>query len=380
MLALVRGCLWERARPQLVQNLCIYRVGNLGDILCALPAINMVRQAYPQARLTLVTSPGKKGMPGALELLGGAPWLDDLFVYYQEDIRTWRQRWNLAKQLRQKKFDVWIEFPSDLATFGVLMRNMVLAKMAKARWAQGWHVNTIQWGARAQSEGKVFPSEVDRLLHLAEGLGIPAVPPQFLLALTAEHACAVDSELQSAVPPETSMVAIAPGAKRPANKWPLDRYAEVAEALTAQGYFVLLLGGANDHEACARITSRVGDGVLNLAGRLSVLQSCEALRRCAFAICNDSGVQHMAAAVSTPCISIFSVRDMRGKWRPYGSQHVVLEKEVACHTCYLEECPYDNLCVKQIQVSDVVAAAQEVSARARAGVRPETFPSPATQT
>ena len=173
ILALVRGCLWARSKPQLVQNLCIYRVGNLGDILCALPAINMVRQAFPQARLTLVTSPGKKGMPGAQELLGGAPWLDDLFVYYRDDIQTWRQRWNLAKQLRQKKFDVWIEFPSDLATFGVLLRNMVLAKTAEARWAQGWQLNTIQWGARAQSEGKVFPSEVDRLLHLTEGLGIP---------------------------------------------------------------------------------------------------------------------------------------------------------------------------------------------------------------
>lgn len=380
ILALVRGCLWARSKPQLVQNLCIYRVGNLGDILCALPAINMVRQAFPQARLTLVTSPGKKGMPGAQELLGGAPWLDDLFVYYRDDIQTWRQRWNLAKQLRQKKFDVWIEFPSDLATFGVLLRNMVLAKTAEARWAQGWQLNTIQWGARAQSEGKVFPSEVDRLLHLTEGLGIPPVPPQFLLALTSEHACAVDSELQSAVPPETSMVAIAPGAKRPTNKWPLDRYAKVAEVLAARGYFVLLLGAANDHESCASIASLAGRGVLNLAGRLSVLESCEALRRCAFAICNDSGVQHMAAAVSTPCVSIFSVRDMRGKWRPYGSQHVVLEKEVACHTCYLEECPHDNLCVKQIQVSDVLAAAQEVAARARTRVRPETLPSPASQT
>ena len=176
------------------------------------------------------------------------------------------------------------------------------------------------------------------------------------------------------------MVAIAPGAKRPTNKWPLDRYAKVAEVLAARGYFVLLLGAANDHESCASIASLAGRGVLNLAGRLSVLESCEALRRCAFAICNDSGVQHMAAAVSTPCVSIFSVRDMRGKWRPYGSQHVVLEKEVACHTCYLEECPHDNLCVKQIQVSDVLAAAQEVAARARTRVRPETLPSPASQT
>jgi ADP-heptose:LPS heptosyltransferase len=153
-------------------------------------------------------------------------------------------------------------------------------------------------------------------------------------------------------------VAIAPGAKRSTNRWPLERYAEVAQALSQCGFFVVFVGGPGEKEACQRLASRIGPRALSLAGRLSPLESCEALRRCAFVVCNDSGVQHMAAAVSTPCVSIFSDQGIRGKWRPYGPQHIVLQKDVPCHTCFLEECPHDNLCVKLVETSEVLEAAR----------------------
>jgi ADP-heptose:LPS heptosyltransferase len=343
--------------------------------------MHAVRLAYPGAKLTLVTSPGKRGTLGAVELLTGVSWLDELFVYHNEEIQGLRHRFALAKRLRQKTFDVWIELPNDLATIRVLLRNMFLAVLSGARWAYGWRLSTIRWAARAQSERKVFPNEVDRLLRVVEACGIPAQQPRFPLPLTQEHASAVEALFQDSVPPEAPLVAIAPGAKRSTNRWPLDRYAEVANVLSRQGFFVLLIGGAGDKDSCERIASHIQvchfeqseksrsgfepkRGPLNLAGQLSVLESCEALRRCAFVVCNDSGVQHMAAAVSTPCISIFSFWQLRGKWRPYGGQHVVLQKDVPCHTCYLDECPHDNLCVKLVQVSDVLHATALVAPHA----------------
>ncbi|HEY6291293.1 MAG TPA: glycosyltransferase family 9 protein [Terriglobia bacterium] len=355
---LVRRCLWPGPRPVQARSVCLYRIGNLGDILCALPAMYAVRLAYPDAKLTLLSSPGSRGLPGALELLSAAPWLDDLWVYYSQDIRTLRQQFRLVKRLRQRKFDVWVELPNGLAGVRVLLRNMLVARLSGARWGGGWRVSTIRWGARAQSERRVFPNEVDRLLQTTAQFGIRAEQPQFPLPLTEHQASAVDALLRLPAPPESPLVALAPGAKRSTNHWPIERYAEVGRTLSDQGFFVVLLGGAGDKGSCARIASRIGRRVLNLAGRVSVLESCEVLRRCAFVVCNDSGVQHMAAAVSTPCVSIFSARDMPGKWHPYGAQHIVLERRVACHTCYMDECPRDNLCVKLVQVPDVLRAAE----------------------
>lgn len=366
LIALLRWCLWPSPRPVEARNVCLYRIGNLGDILCALPAIQAVRDAYPNAKLTLVTSPGKRGMPGAQELLSGAQWLDHLVVYYTEDIGTLRQRLAFIKQMRRSKFDVWIELSQDRTTLRTAFRNMLAARLAGARWAYGWRVSTIRWAVQAQSEYKTFPYEVVRLMHAIEACGITAQEARFPLPLTEQHASAVDAVLRDFVPPGAAPVAIAPGAKRSTNRWPLDRYAEVAQALSQRGFFVVFLGGAGEKEACQCLASRIGPRARSLAGRLSVLESCEVLKRCAFVVCNDSGVQHMAAAVSTPCLSIFSRQALRGRWWPYGGGHIVLQKDVPCHTCYLEECPHDNLCIKLVGTSEVLEAASILAGRRRA--------------
>lgn len=339
VLALARFCLWPRRRPAQARSVCVYRIGNLGDILCALPAIDAVRRAYPGARITLVTSPGKTGMPGARQLLAGAPWLEELFVYHSEDIRTWAQCLRLIRQLRGRKPDLWIELPSSLATAPVLLRNMLAARLSGASWGYGWTVSTIRWSARAQAERKVFPNEVERLLRVVARCGIRTTSPQFPLPITEQHAAAVDQLLGSFSPESVQLAAIAPGAKRSANRWPLERYVEVGQALSGQGFRLLLVGGAGDEPSCAWIASQIGTNTLNLAGRTSVLESCEALKRCAFVVCNDSGVQHMAAAVGTPCVSIFSAREMPGKWYPHGASHAVLREDVPCRACYLDACP-----------------------------------------
>jgi ADP-heptose:LPS heptosyltransferase len=153
---------------------------------------------------------------------------------------------------------------------------------------------------------------------------------------------------------ERPLVAIAPGAKREPNRWPAERFAEVAAALCARGSAVVTLGGPGDATLCAQVASAAGVTGLNLAGRTSILESCEVLKRCRLLICNDSGVQHLAAAVGTPCVSIFSFRDFKGRWFPHGSRNVVLQKWVPCAVCLLESCPRDNLCLRLITSSEVI--------------------------
>ena len=163
-------------------------------------------------------------------------------------------------------------------------------------------------------------------------------------------------------------VAIAPGAKRPTNRWPLDRFVQVGRHLVCERFRVLVIGGASDLEDCRAVTVGYRPGALNLAGQLSILESCELLKRCDLLICNDSGVQHLAAAVGTRCLSIFSFWQPRAKWWPYGSQHTVLNKWVECHTCFLDRCPYDNRCIKLIQAHEVIAWADQKLSIHRAGI------------
>ena len=363
--AILKGaakCAWPRRRPLGAKRVCIYRIGNIGDTACAIPAMRAIRRAYPAAHLTLLTSPGKAGSIGARDLIDGASWIDELAVYHSEDIATARGRLELVRDLRARQFDVWIELPAVAASLATLIRNLMVARLAGARWGSGWRYEP-RFAARAQTQFIDFPDEVERLLEIVRAAGFSADDADFPLELNDSNRRTVTDLLDKAgLDPHDLMIAFAPGAKLDPNRWPAERFVEVGKNLAERGYAIVVLGGSSDAPTCERIAKAIGRNAASLAGKTTVRDSCEVLARSAMLICNDSGVQHLASAVGTPCVSLFTRREFPGRWSPHGPQHQVLMKDVACHTCFLDACPYDNKCIKAIGVDEVIAAAGRVFA------------------
>ncbi len=354
--------LWPGARPAGAERVCVFRIGNIGDIACALPAIRCVRNAYPHARLTLLTSPGQAGMPGARELLDGAPWIDELRVYHADDIETLSKRWRLLREMRARRFDVWVEIPNNLSSVSRQFRDLMFTWMTGVGWARGWEFSTLRWAAQAQSEYFVFANEVDRTLDIVRRAGIPVEGVDFALPRPPAAQARIDELMQRKGLRDGHLVAIAPGAKRTTNRWPLERFAEVGRALVGDNTAIVVLGGASEARLFGELAARIGADAHSMAGELTLGESCELLRRCRLLIAVDSGVQHLAAAVGTPCVSLFSFWQMRGRWRPYGARNVVIQKWVPCHTCLREECPIGNACMKAIEVEEVVRHASRMPA------------------
>lgn len=354
ILRLLAHALWPGACAAKPARVCIFRIGNIGDIACALPAMRAVRNAFPDAHLTLLSSPGEQGRTGAKEVLAGAGWIDEILVYHKHDIDGIAKRWSLLRRLRERKFDAWIDLPNDLSPVRRQFRDMLFARLTGARWARGWRIDTIRWGARAQSEHLVFRNEVERTLQIVRDAGIAVGEPDYGLARRAEVVSRLDRRMATFLRQGQPLVALAPGAKRATNLWPAGRFAEVGRYLARAGAGVVILGGKSEAEDCAALAAAIGPSACYLA-HATVEESCEVLRRCRALVCVDSGAQHLAAAVGTPCVSLFSSWQLRGKWRPHGERHAVLQKPVDCHTCMLERCPRDNFCMKEISVADVTA-------------------------
>ena len=311
----------------------------------------------------MVTSPGQRDAPGARELLDGTGLVDKIVVYHSDDIAGFGGRLEFIRATRERRFDLWIELPVVAAHFWTLMRNMIVARAAGAGHGFGWRYSGLRLFAQAQSEQLDFPDEADRLLALLRDEGFEPDAPRFPLAITPEERAAVMRLLAEKGAARARIVALAPGAKAEPNRWPAARFAEVGRELAMRGFNVAIVGGKGDFPLCGSIADSIGNGALNLAGRTTLRESCELLGRAALLVCNDSGVQHLAAAVGTPCVSLFSCRDFRGKWWPHGAQHVVLRKEVDCHTCLLDTCPRDNLCINLITTQEVIAAADTILGR-----------------
>jgi len=359
LLRLCTYVLWPIRRPQSAQRILIYRIGNIGDITCALPAMHAVRRTYVNAQLTLLTSPGSAALPGAKDVLKGVDWIDHIITYYPSDIADRKGRWKLLKDLRQRRFDVWINLSASAPNLNLLreLRDMLFARLVGPRWARGWTIDTISSWAQTQSTYLAFPSEVDRLLTTIERAGFNPKPVYFGLAPIPAEMNRIDQLLQSYE--HRGWVAIAPGCKRSTNRWPGDRFAEVARYVTSKGFGVLVLGGPGDAALGDQIVCEAGASSANLAGKLTLTETIEALRRCRLAVCVDSGIQHLASAVKTPTLSLFSFWQMRGKWYPYGERNKVIQKWVPCHTCLIDECPNGNVCMHDIGILDVIENLQQ---------------------
>jgi ADP-heptose:LPS heptosyltransferase len=367
VIAVLRIALWPRRRPTRAARICVYRIGAIGDLVCATPALFAIRRAYPDAHLTLLTTAGKYGHSlHATDLLDGVGWIDEIIVYDLDEIGSIAGRLELGARLRANHFDLWFDLTLERARFSRILRDMLFARLLGVRWAFGWRLDHFDFAARAEAEVKEFPDEVERLAATLHSCGIgdatifPPIPgdaapdlPQRLLG-----------DFGTDCRP---LIAIAPGARRPCNLWPTQRFVAVARSLRARGVAVALLGGADDRPMCEEIASGCGSDVINLAGNLSIGQSRAMLHRCDLLICVDSGPQHLAASVGTPCVALFSQRNPRRRWYPHGSRHRVLEGAVECHTCLLDVCPRDNLCMKQITVDEVLAATEDIVQTTRTG-------------
>ena len=105
---------WPGRNLKNPRNILIFRVGNIGDIICSIPSMIAIRGNFPKAKITLLSSPGKQEMPGAKELLTNAGFLDRLIVYSREEIDTLKKKINLINKLRKIQFDLVVELPPNL--------------------------------------------------------------------------------------------------------------------------------------------------------------------------------------------------------------------------------------------------------------------------
>ena len=358
-IAALRILLWPKRRPVRARRVCVYRIGAIGDLVCATPAIFAIRRAYPDAYLTLLTTPGKYSHSRhAEELFAGAEWLDEIITYDLDEVRNPRDRIAFGAKLRVRKFDAWFDLTLDRAKFTRMIRDMFLARLVGARWAFGWRLEHLGFAAKAEAEVREFPDEVERLAGMLHRCGIEGDATSFPPLADELQSDSFARFLRDLEARGRSLVAIAPGARRSCNLWPFDRFAAVCENLTIGGAAVVLIGGVGDYAMCEQIDWRSGNKATNLAGKLSLSDSRALLRRCDLLICVDSGPQHLAASVGTRCVALFSQRNQRRRWYPHGSRHQVLEGSVECHTCLLDSCPYDNRCMRQITVDQVLAAAR----------------------
>ena len=365
----------SRLQPR---RLLVRGVNWLGDSVMTTPALQRLRQCFPEAHIALL-APQK-----VAELWGHHPSLNAVHAFAPgEGLMA------VARRLREQHFDTALVLPNSPRSALEVWLAGIPRRVGLARPWRNWclsepvaprpgHVRMRKksvkeirqlvgsgpdQGASDTERPGASAHQVHEYLHLAAALGASAepVPPLLVTAPQELDAARVKFGLGRGGSGGGPLLGLSPGAEYgPAKRWPAERFVAAAREIQRRTDCVwLLLGGGGDVAVAAEVEAglRAADLVVhNLAGKTSLRELMVVLKLCRVLLSNDSGSMHVAAALGVPVVVPFGSTspELTGPGLPGDARHQLLRAEAACAPCFRRICPIDFRCMTGIPVERVV--------------------------
>ena len=294
----------------------------LGDLLCIVPAMRTLRVALPQAEITLLSLPWAEAFVARF-----ARYFDDFIEFpgypgIPERVPPVAELPGFLAGVHSRQFDLALQMHGS----GITSNPFTV--MLGARLNAGFYLPG-QYCPDPQ-RFLAYPSdepEPRRHLRLMEFLGLPLQGEHMEFPLRESDEAELEVAIRDAVTGDAAgglaarrlgtgdYVCLHAGAYEPARRWPVERFATVGDALAERGLQVVLTGSASEAELTAQVAARMRKPALNMAGRTGLGALAVLLSRSRLLITNDTGVSHLAAALSVPSIVIFLASDPL-RWAP----------------------------------------------------------------
>ncbi|MBW4582117.1 MAG: hypothetical protein KME42_21335 [Tildeniella nuda ZEHNDER 1965/U140] len=331
---------WSGAR-----NILVMRLDNIGDVLMISPALHAIKDALPEARLTLMASPG--GTKAAALL----PWLDDVL--------TCRALWQdlgklpfdpdregaLIATLRDRQFDAAIIFTSfsqtpHPAAFMCYLAGIPLRLGESKEWG----------GAVLSTEVKAAPDtihQVERNLRLIEAVGFPVRDRSLCLHIPeAAQQRAIVKLQEHGLEPGEPYLLLNPWTSCQSRNYAVDRFAIAAHQLAERtGDRVVVTGMASDRPHSAPLLDRLGTHAINLIGDTDLSELAALIANARLMLSNNTSTMHLADATRTPSVILFAGTEYESQWQPRSTNAKLLRQPTVCSPCYAFTCPYNLECL-----------------------------------
>lgn len=343
------------------KNLLIFRIGHLGDTVVALPAIWGVREAFPNARLTLLTNFDARNphYVSPRSVLPEHGLIDDWIAYPSNTggvASAMAFLW-LPIKLRRGRYDSVIYLSPRTRTTQQIDRDVKFFRAAGIDRVIGTeYLRNNRLSLEIPKPTPEVMPEAEFLLQCLSSEGISVSRSNTDLLLSHTEITAAKEWLSRTAFSGGRSVAVAPGSKWPAKIWPEERYAEVVRRLIEEkDCFPIVVGGPEDRSTGERLLSAWHGGA-NAAGALTIRQSAALLAECDLYLGNDTGNMHLAGAVGTPCVAIFADLDWKGRFVPFGDKNTILRRSIECEGCLTADCFSKHRCIDAITVDEVYQA------------------------
>ncbi len=318
-----------------VRKVGIVTLSNLGDNILLTPAIWNLGMYFDKAEFYVFT-PLDSG-----EIFSFLPRLREVVPYNREK----DGRCSLIKALRRRKLDLVVDFRCTIVP-----------------WFSGARYKPV-FIFKEFFLSKDNIHEADRnVIMLRDVLGIPVKNHGLIFPVKDEDRVWIKDIFDKNSISDEKKIVLAIGANWDKKRWPIEKFAMLADLLsqTDKCWFFLVGNRRDEEKLASRFMELTNANVINLIRKTSLGRLAALLEVADLLVSNDTGILHLASAVHTPTVGIFGP----GGWKrygPYSNKHAVVHLDLPCIPCNKNYCKYgDFRCIRDIPVEMVERACYEI--------------------
>ncbi len=336
-------------------HILFIKLSAIGDVVQTLPALEAVKNLYPDSEITWVVEEAAAG------ILEGHPLISRLIISKR---KTWTRMLTsprtfltglgsiirFFRDLRSARYDIAIDFQG-------LLKSGIVIGFARASRKIGFDGTRELSYLFLNERLPAFDIEkhaLQRYLDVARYLG--AQNPEPVCKLPVQNDIEKLRQKVSMIKKEGQpLVVINPVARWKTKLWPERNFSELADRLVQEKKAVIIFSGSSDDRTLnRRVTKMMRQNAYNWAGEMSLKELAALAMLSDLFITTDTGPMHIAAAAGAKVLALFGPT---APWRtgPYGSGHIVVRTGIACSPCFKRKCEKNIECMQGIDVSDVMS-------------------------
>lgn len=310
----------------MVDSILFVQTHGIGDVIMCLPAIRVLRQKKPEAKITILVK--SKTEASILENLN---LVNEVFIYRDKKLfRLFRLLW----MMRRRKFK------AGIVGYAVNPRlASLLFSLIGVHNSIGFPKN-LKTRPFAQTLDERPGHKIHKNLQLLEGLGIRIsnkqdYRPEWILSTQESnwaHSWFNKQKLDGKI-----VIGFTPGSgKVEAHKqWPIENFHILTDQIlkTFKKNRMLIFGNSSDHKLGNSIARSFGERVINLAGQFTLRQTAALISQCAVIVGGDNGLLHIAASLGIPTLALFGPTNFN-LTGPYGDSVRMISLNLDCSPCY----------------------------------------------
>ena len=344
-----------------IKNILVVRLDHLGDMVCSINSLQMLRQKFPDANIILLT--GKWNV----DLIANNPIIDNLFIYNSKrfsrninQVSTKTEKKQIRNSLYNLKPDLIVGLRDDFFTLKLTWNLHPKFRLdrgtTRIKIKMYSILNILRLSSKELDNHEISTNEMTlKSLNLSNYIIVPA------FYLSEDENFWFNNFLKEKGLEKNNYAVIHPGASWSFKRWHPSNFYLIGEYLRiSYNLKMIIIGSADETNIGAEIEENGKDHFINLVGQTTLRQSIIIICNAKIAICNDSSPMHIAAVSGIPTIGLMGPADP-SKFSPRGAKAIYHHIKVDCHPCDQKECIRPEMpCIELISPKMVMASIREL--------------------